>query len=149
MVRDDPSKKDVTGWNVLIHVLEQIESQNDPDYTEAVFRQVLLEMFRRQKTLRFVYPLPPRIEVKDRILTLGDVEDTLRKSRRRKIKDIFFSTPGVKSKDESALREIILRAFSSGQNIYVFDFFTDYSLHFRNRSLIICRQRRRRVSSPP
>ncbi|MFA7465628.1 MAG: restriction endonuclease, SacI family, partial [Syntrophales bacterium] len=64
------------------------------------------------------------IEVKDRILTLGDVEDTLRKSRRRKIKDIFFSTPGVKSKDESALREIILRAFSSGQNIYVFDFFT-------------------------
>jgi hypothetical protein len=197
MVRGDPSKKDVAGWNTLIDVLEEIESREDPRFTEAVFRQVLLEMFRRQKSLRFIYPLPPRIsleealslaqgfleeksggdrslalcgalfdaigihfglyakverarinasdeatgqaadlecvdaggkvilavEVKDRILTLSDVEGTLRKGRQRKIKDIFFAAPSVKTNDKLALDERIVRAFASGQNIYVFDFF--------------------------
>jgi hypothetical protein len=198
MFRDDSSKKDVAGWNTLIDVLEQIESREDLRFTEAVFRQVILEMFRRQQSLRFAYPLPPRIsleealslaqrfleersggdrslalcgalfdsigihfglyakverarinasdsatgqaadlecvdaggkvilavEVKDRILTLSDVEGTLRKGRQRKIKDIFFTAPGVKSNEKSALDERILRAFASGQNIYVFDFFS-------------------------
>jgi hypothetical protein len=197
MVRDDQSKKDVTGWNTLVDVLEQVESRGNPDFTKVVFRQVLLEMFRRQKSLRFVYPLPPRIslegalslaqrfleeksggdrslalcgalfdaigihfglyakvdrarinasdeatgqaadlecvnaegkvvlavEVKDRILTLSDVEGTLRKGRQRKIKDIFFATPGVKGDEKSTLDERILRVFASGQNLYIFDFF--------------------------
>lgn len=197
MVRDDSSKKDVAGWNTLVDVLEQVESRGNPDFTKAVFRQVLLEMFRRQKSLRFVYSLPPRIsldgtlvlaqrfleeksggdrslalcgalfdaigihfglysrvdrarinasdeatgqaadlecvnaegkvllavEVKDRTLTLTDVEGTLRKCRQRKIKDIFFAAPGLKGDDRSALDERIARAFASGQNLYVFDFF--------------------------
>jgi hypothetical protein len=62
------------------------------------------------------------VEVKDRILTLSDVEGTLRKGRQRKIKDIFFSAPGMKSNEKRALEERITRAFTSGQNIYVFDF---------------------------
>lgn len=65
MVRDDQSKKDVKGWNTLVDVLEQVESWNNPDFTEVVFRQVLLEMFRRQKSLRFTYPLPPRISLEN------------------------------------------------------------------------------------
>lgn len=197
MVRDDQSKKDVAGWNTLVDVLEQVESQGNPDFTEAVFRQVLLEIFRRQKSLRFTYPLPPRIslenalslahrfleqksggdrglalcgalfdavgihfglyakvdrarinasdeaigqaadlecvnaqgevvlaiEVKERTLTLTDVEGTLRKCRKRKIKDIFFTAPTVKKAEQSAVDERITRAFASGQNLYVFDFF--------------------------
>lgn len=197
MVRDDRSKKDVSGWNTLMDVLEQVESRGNPDFIMAVFRQVLLEMFRRQKSLRFVYPLPPRIsleatlrladrflekksggdrslalcgalfdaigihfglyarvdrarinasdeatgraadlecvdgngkvvlavEVKDRILTMSDIEGTLRKSRQRKIKDIFFTAPGVRSGEESVIDERIQRAFGSGQNLYIFDFF--------------------------
>jgi hypothetical protein len=197
MVRDDRSKKDVTGWNILVSVLEQVESRGDPHFTEAVFRQVLLEIFRRQKSLRFAYPLPPRIslgnalslaqrfleqksggdrglalcgalfdavgihfglyvkvdrarinatdeatgqaadlecvnaqgevvlaiEVKERTLTLTDVEGTLRKCRKRKIKDIFFAAPRVKKGEQSAIDERIARAFASGQNLYVFDFF--------------------------
>jgi len=63
------------------------------------------------------------VEVKDRILTLSDVEGTLRKGRQRKIKDIFFATPGVKGDEKSTLDERILRAFASGQNLYIFDFF--------------------------
>jgi hypothetical protein len=196
MVRNDKSKKDVTGWNTLVDVLDQVELRANPDFTGAVFRQVLLEMFRRQRSLRFVYPLPPRIslegalslaqgfleeksggdrslalcgalfdaigihfglyakvnrarinasdeatgqaadlecvngegevllavEVKDRRLTLIDVEGTLRKCRQRKIKDIFFSSPGVRADEQSTLDERIARAFASGQNLYIFDF---------------------------
>lgn len=197
MVRDDQSKKDVSGWNALVEVLEGVETRGDPDFTEAVLRQTLLEMLRRQQTLRFVYSLPPRIslddtldlaqrflqersggdrglaltaalfdaigihfrlyasverarinasdeatgqaadlecvdgegrvvlavEVKERILTLSDVEGTLRKCRQRKIKDIFFAAPGVQEGDRSSLSERIERAFTSGHNLYVFDFF--------------------------
>ncbi|MDI6754988.1 MAG: restriction endonuclease, SacI family [Thermodesulfobacteriota bacterium] len=196
MARNDKSKKDLTGWNTLVDILEQVESGGDADFIEAVFRQVLLEMFRRQKSLRFAYPLPPRIslegalslaqsflqeksggdrslalcgaifdaigihfglyakvdrsrinasdeatgqaadlecinaegkvvlavEVKDRILTLTDVEGTLQKCRQRKIKDIFFTTPGVKGDEQPALNERLARAFASGQNLYVFEF---------------------------
>ena len=197
MMRDDQSKKDVAGWNTLVDVLEQVESRNNPDFTKMVFRQVLLEMFHRQKSLRFAYPLPPRIslegtlglaqrfleeksggdrslalcgalfdtigiyfglyarvdrarinasdeatgqaadlecvntdgkvvlavEVKDRTLTLTDLEGTLRKCRQRKIQDIFFTAPGIKSDEQTILDERIARAFASGQNLYVFNFF--------------------------
>jgi hypothetical protein len=200
MVRDDKSKKDVDGWNTLVGVLEQVESHGDPGFTQAMFRQVLLEMFRLQKSLRFVYPLPPRIsletslalarqfleeksggdrglavcgalfdaigihfrlyarverarinasdeatgqaadlecvtdagrvilavEVKERTLTLTDVEGTLRKGRQRKIQDIFFAAPGVRADEKAALEERITQAFAGGQNLYVFDFF-DFS----------------------
>ncbi|HVP79179.1 MAG TPA: restriction endonuclease, SacI family [Thermodesulfobacteriota bacterium] len=197
MVRDDQSKKDIGGWNTLVDVLEQVESRGNPDFTEMLFRQVLLEIFRRQKSLRFTYPLPPRIslentlslayrfleqksggdrglalcgalfdaigihfglyakvdrvrinasdeavgqaadlecvnaqgevilaiEVKERTLTLTDVEGTLRKCRKRKIKDIFFAAPTVKKTEQSAIGERIRGAFASGQNLYIFDFF--------------------------
>ncbi|MDE2484213.1 MAG: restriction endonuclease, SacI family [candidate division NC10 bacterium] len=197
MARDDKSKKDVIGWNTLVGVLEQVESRCDSAFTEAVFREVLLEMFRRQKSLRFVYPLPPRIslenslsmarrfleeksggdrglalcgalfdaigthfrlyakverarinasdeatgqaadlecvsdegkvvlavEVKERTLTLTDVEGTLRKCRQREIRDVFFTIPGVRDEEKTALDERIARAFAGGQNLYVFDFF--------------------------
>jgi hypothetical protein len=197
MVRDDSSKKDVKGWNTLVDVLEQVQSRGDRNFTEAVFRQVLLEIFRRQKSLRFAYPLPPRIsledvlslahrfldqksggdrglalcgalfdaigihfglyakvdrarinasdeatgqaadlecantqgevvlaiEVKERTLTLTDIEGTLRKCRNRKIKDIFFAAPKTRKDEQSAIDERIARAFASGQNVYIFDFF--------------------------
>ncbi|MBI2947833.1 MAG: restriction endonuclease, SacI family [Verrucomicrobia bacterium] len=197
MSRDDASKKDIPGWNVLVDILEQVETKKDVAFTTSVFQQVLLEMFRRQQSLRFVYPLPPRIsleralrlaedflqersggdralvlcgalfdaigvhfglysavnrarinasdeaigqaadlecldregkvilavEVKDRTLTLADVEGTLRKSRQREIKDIFFTAPAIKAEDEAALKDRVQTAFASGQNLYVFDFF--------------------------
>lgn len=66
------------------------------------------------------------VEVKERTLTLTDVEGTLRKGRQRKIKDIFFATPGVRDDEKTALEERIAQAFAGGQNLYVFDFF-DFS----------------------
>ena len=197
MLRDDASKKDIPGWNVLVGLLEQVEARKSPSFTESLFDQVLLEMYRRQQGLQFSYPIPPRIslevalelarkfldqrsggdralaltgalfdvigrhfrlfaqvnrsrinasdeatgqaadlecvdpegkivlavEVKDRMLTLSDVEGTLQKSRQREIRDIFFTSAGVREEDEAAIRERVARAFSAGQNLYAFDFF--------------------------
>jgi len=36
MVRDDPSKKQITGWNVLVSVLEEVESRNDSAFTTSL-----------------------------------------------------------------------------------------------------------------
>ena len=195
MVRDDKSKKDIAGWNVLVDVLEQVELKKDKKFTEMVFRQVLLEILKRQRSLRFVYPLPPRIsletailliqkfveeksggdrglalcsalfdtigihfglykevvrgrinasdratkqaadleckdsngkvvlavEVKERILTLIDIEGTLQKCRELKINDIFFTARGVKGDEQKAIDERISRAFTAGQNVYIFN----------------------------
>ncbi len=171
--------------------------RNDRSFTASVYRQVLLEMFRRQQSLRFTYSIPPRVsletaldlgrkfmeeksggdralalagalfdaigihfglfhhvnrarinasdeaieqaadlecvnaqgkimltvEVKDRTLTLADLEGTLRKSRQREIKDIFFAASGIRPEDRSELERRVARAFAAGQNLYLFDFF--------------------------
>ena len=61
------------------------------------------------------------VEVKDRMLTLADIEGTLRKSRQREIKDILFTSGGVRAEDKAAVGERISQAFTAGQNIYVVD----------------------------
>ena len=57
MLRNDQNKKDVPGWNRLVELLSNVEQQADPLFTMALFRQVLLEMFRRQQSLKFSYPV--------------------------------------------------------------------------------------------
>jgi hypothetical protein len=197
MLRDDPSKKDVPGWNRLVELLSKVEQQADPPFTTALFRQVLLEMFRRQQSLKFSYPVPPRVsldltlkvsaefleeksggdralalagalfdaigfhfgifsqanrarinasdeatgqaadlecldktgklvlavEVKDRTVTLADVEGTLHKSRQRQITEILFTSKGVRTGEHAAIEDRISRAFTAGQSLYIFDFF--------------------------
>ena len=197
MLRNDQSKKDITGWNRLVDTLAQVEQRGDPKFTTAVFRQVLLEMFRRQRSLKFSYPVPPRVsleltisisaefleeksggdraqalagalfdaigthfgiyaqvnrarinasdeatgqaadlecldtsgklilavEVKDRTVTLADVEGTLHKSRQRQITEILFTAKGTRADEKQAIDERISRAFTAGQNLYIFDFF--------------------------
>ncbi len=63
MVRDDPSKRDIGGWNILLDVLETVEQRSNAALTRGVFRQILLEIHRRQQTLRFSYPVPPRVSL--------------------------------------------------------------------------------------
>src|SRR5207253_10143728 len=57
MLRDDQSKKDIAGWNRLVDTLAQVQQRGDLSFTATVFRQVLLEMFRRQQILKFSYPV--------------------------------------------------------------------------------------------
>lgn len=63
MKRNDKTKRDVVGWNTLLDVLDTVEEQDRPAFTESIFRQVLLEVFKRQQTLRFTYPVPPRVSL--------------------------------------------------------------------------------------
>jgi len=187
----------VRGWNRLVELLSNVEQQADPQFTTALFHQVLLEMFRRQQSLKFSYPVPPRVsleltlsisakfleersggdraqalagalfdaiglhfgifaqvnrasinasdeatgqaadlecrdktgklilavEVKDRTVTLADVEGTLHKSRQRQITEILFTGKGIRADEQAALDGRISRAFTAGQNLYIFDFF--------------------------
>lgn len=196
MMRDDKSKSDVKGWNRLLDVLDAVEDRNKPAFTKLIFRQVLLEIYRRQRTLRFTYSIPPRVslkavlqicetfvaqksggdralalagalfdvignqfglfaqtnrarinasdqavgqvadlecidtagkviiavEVKDRALTLTDVDGTILKTRNRDIEEIFFAAPKVATTEEGDVAARIDSAFATGQNLYVFDF---------------------------
>jgi hypothetical protein len=198
MERDDKTKSDVPGWNRLLDVLDAVEKRDDAKFTQSVFRQVLLEIYRRQQTLRFSYPVPPRVsleetlrisaqfiseksggdralalagalfdvigshfglfaqvnrarinasdkavgqvadlecldeagkvvlavEVKDRALTLADVEGTIAKTRRREIQEVFFAAPKVNPADVDKIRSRLNTAFAAGQSFYIFDFFT-------------------------
>src|SRR5207245_10445028 len=63
------------------------------------------------------------VEVKDRIVTLADVEGTLHKSRQRQITEILFTAKGTRPDEKQAMDERISRAFTAGQNVYIFDFF--------------------------
>jgi hypothetical protein len=192
MRRGDASKKDLAGWHTLIDVLQWVEKSNDPQRAEAALNQVLLEFHRRQKSLRFDYPVPRRVslanalrvmtefvgegsggdralalagalfevigarfglyarvgrapinatdeasgqaadlecvdandrvvlavEVKDRALTLADVEGTINKARLRDIGDVLFAAPLIKESDRGAVAQRFAAAFASGQNLY-------------------------------
>ncbi len=198
MERDDKTKSDVPGWNRLLDVLDAVEKRQNGRFTQNVFRQVLLEIYRRQQTLRFSYPIPPRVslddaleisgrflsersggdralalagalfdvignhfglfaqvnrarinasddaigqvadlecvdqtgkivlavEVKDRALTLADVEGTIAKTRKREIQEVFFTAPRITSADAEKIKSRLSTAFSAGQSFYVFDFFS-------------------------
>jgi hypothetical protein len=198
MERDDKTKSDVAGWNRLLDVLDAVENRQNARFTQNVFRQVLLEIYKRQQTLRFSYPVPPRVslkdtlfiserflaeksggdralalagalfdvignhfglfaqvnrarinasdeavgqvadlecvdktgkvvlavEVKDRALTLADVEGTITKTRNREIQEVFFTAPKVSAADADKIKTRLDSAFAAGQSFYVFDFFS-------------------------
>ena len=63
--RKDKTMRDVPGWNRLLDVLDAVEERRSARFTQGVFRQVLLEIYRRQQTLRFSYPIPPRVSLDD------------------------------------------------------------------------------------
>ena len=186
------------GWNRLLDVLDAVEERQNARFTQNVFRQVLLEIHRRQQTLRFSYSVPLQVsldgalessrrfvfersggdralalagalfdvignhfglfeqvnrarinasdeavgqvadlecvdasgkvviavEVKDRDLTLADVEGTITKTRSREIEEIFFTAPKVKPADADKIKSRLNTAFAGGQSFYVFDFFS-------------------------
>jgi hypothetical protein len=64
-------QKDKVGWDDLCLVLHFVEAHNDPAFTEASFRQVLLEIHRRLSDVRVSYPVLRRIGLA-RCLSLVD-----------------------------------------------------------------------------
>jgi hypothetical protein len=63
------------------------------------------------------------VEVKDRALTLADVEGTITKTRNREIQEVFFMAPEISGADADKINTRLDTAFAAGQSFYVFDFF--------------------------
>ena len=63
------------------------------------------------------------VEVKERELTLSDVRSSSRKAREADaaLTSLLFATPGVKKKDDRAIRESAATAWASGLNVYQAD----------------------------
>jgi hypothetical protein len=62
------------------------------------------------------------VEVKDRKLSLSDLEDTLRKSRERSIQEIFVIAHNKEESEREAIDAKIESAYSSGQSTYILSF---------------------------
>lgn len=57
-------KKDKEGWDILCSFLRRVEERNNPDFTDKVFNQTLLEINRRLEKTEVTYPIPSRISLK-------------------------------------------------------------------------------------
>ena len=80
------------------------------------------------------------VEVKDRPLSLQQVQDKLSTIRQKQIEEaIFLVDGGIVPADETAINNLIRKEFSSGQNIYVADFSV-----FLDQHLILFGERGRR-----
>lgn len=62
------NKKD---WDRLINVLDTVENTNDKDFTQTVFDQVLLEIYKLLADVTVVYPTPNRVSL-DKTVELID-----------------------------------------------------------------------------
>ena len=58
------------------------------------------------------------VEVKDRELTLADVEATLAKARSSELANVMFAAPGIRPQDEAAVRSRIADEWARGANVY-------------------------------
>lgn len=56
-------KKDKTGWDALCAVLDTVEQKNDPNFTELVFKQILIEIHNRLDQVKVTYPIPTRVSI--------------------------------------------------------------------------------------
>lgn len=57
-------QKNKKGWDDLIFVLEEVEKSQGSDFTTQVFRQTLIEIYRRLSIIQVTYPVPKRISLK-------------------------------------------------------------------------------------
>ena len=57
------AQKQRSDWAKLIHALDQVQNADDPEFTERVFDQVLVEIYRLLDTVRVAYPTPNRVSL--------------------------------------------------------------------------------------
>lgn len=55
--------KDKRTWEALVMVLGAVQERRDPTFTAAVFRQTLIEIYRRLADVTVVYPAPIRVSL--------------------------------------------------------------------------------------
>lgn len=58
-------QKNKADWDKLVALLDTVEQQSDPDFTEKVFGQILVEIFRLLANVQVLYPTPNRVSLAD------------------------------------------------------------------------------------
>lgn len=58
---NEAKQKNKEDWRKLVEVLDLVETRDDPFFTEKLFDQVLIEIFRLLSEVHVVYPTPSRI----------------------------------------------------------------------------------------
>lgn len=58
------------------------------------------------------------VEVKDRDLTLVDLDATLAKTRRNALANVMFTAPGIRRQDEDEVRSRVADEWAKGTNVY-------------------------------
>jgi hypothetical protein len=61
------NKKD---WDLLCNLLNEVEAKNNPQFTQALFRQTLIEIYRRLQKTQVAYPVPARVSLEDTLRLL-------------------------------------------------------------------------------
>ena len=56
-------QKNKTDWDRLVAVLDAVEQQSAPDFTEKVFGQILAEIYRLLANVQVLYPTPNRVSL--------------------------------------------------------------------------------------
>jgi hypothetical protein len=190
---DGKKRKDKVGWQRVCQVAAAVENRNDPEFTAKVFKQILLEIYRKLGSTTIKYNVPLRsslaqvagaiqkftaeksggdrplaitaalfetfgkytklfeptvkrgkinasdessrqvadvecvdaqgtiviaIEVKDRTVTVSDLEEKLGATREKGIKEVFFVSGREKKETEDVLARVA-KEFAAGQNLYV------------------------------
>ena len=90
----------------------QVESQglNEPDAATGMPADVMC--YGPDGDLRLA------VEVKDRDLTLVDIDATLAKARRNELANVMFTAPGIRQQDEAEVRARVADAWAMGTNVY-------------------------------
>src|SRR5207244_12182216 len=101
---------------IRLGTYDNVQRGNIPSRRQ--FRPNILDLECIDKTGKVVLA----VEVKDRALTLADVEGTITKTRNREIQEIFFTAPKVSAADADKIKARLDTAFAAGQSFYVFDF---------------------------
>jgi hypothetical protein len=57
----EAKQKNKKDWGKLVNICDFVEKKDDPRFTEKVFLQVLLEIFRLLSEVKVIYPTPSRI----------------------------------------------------------------------------------------
>lgn len=57
------AQKNSIDWDHLCVVLNRVEEEQDPAFTESVFKQTLLEIYRRLSEVQVTYPAPIRVSL--------------------------------------------------------------------------------------
>jgi len=190
---DPKRRKDTEGWRRVCQVASEVEIRQSPNFTASVFRQVLLEIYRKLGASRIKYDVPLRaslaqtlhairsftaaksggdrplavtaalfetignrtslfdpairrgkinasdessgqvadiecvnakgdpvlaIEVKDKTVTVSDLEEKLPATRKRGVKEVFFVSAHEKKEAEGVAKRVA-KEFGAGQNLYV------------------------------